>query len=227
MAMDEINPDPSDTSDWICQDGDIRVKYHPSSGRELESFRFEEFKQAAPASAPPEDPEPWKPFKTRADFEFVAIAQDAGLSKAQVNSLIGLFHRCLESGKDSFTLSSHNEMHNTLKVASERLAKVCLRNFMYVVFSNPPLFKFEKKTVSVTYKDQPHEFNVWGRPIWTWIEDMLQNPDLIQHFEWDACHMSKFDEESASWVQFYDGPWTASQFWEIQVCGILYYSICY
>jgi hypothetical protein len=52
---------------------------------------------------------------------------------------------------------------------------------------------------------------------------MLQNPDLIQHFEWDACRLSKFDEQSASWVRFYDEPWTADRFWEIQVCGILYY----
>lgn len=117
--MDETNPDPSDTSDWSCQDSDIRVKYHPSSGRGSETFRFEEFKQAAPVSVPPEDPEPWKPFKTRADFEFAAITQDAGMSKAQVNSLIKLFHRCIESGKNSFTLSSHNEMCNTLTVASE------------------------------------------------------------------------------------------------------------
>ena len=62
--------------------------------------------------------------------------------------------------------------------------------------------------------------------MWTWIEDMLQNPDLIQHFQWDACQMSKFDGELASWVRFYDEPWTADRFWEIQVCGtcvILYF----
>ena len=49
---------------------------------------------------------------------------------------------------------------------------------------------------------------------------MLQSPDLIQHFEWDACRMSKFDKQSNSWVRFYDEPWTADRFWETQVCGI-------
>ena len=87
-------------------------------------FRFEEFTRAAPPSPPPEDPEPWKPFKTRADFEFAALAHDIGMSKAQVNTLIGLFHRCIKSGKDTFTLSSYNEMCNTLSVASEQVAKV-------------------------------------------------------------------------------------------------------
>jgi hypothetical protein len=125
MAMGEMNPDPSDPSDWTCQDGDIRVKYHPCSGRGLETFRFEEFTWAPPASVPPEDPEPWTPFKTRADFEFAAFAQDVGISKAQIDSLIALFNRCIESGKDSFTLSSYDNMSKTLKVASEQLAKVC------------------------------------------------------------------------------------------------------
>ena len=49
---------------------------------------------------------------------------------------------------------------------------------------------------------------------------MLQDPDLIQHFKWDACHTSKFDAESNSWVRFYDEPWTGDQFWNIQVCDI-------
>ena len=77
-------------------------------------------------SPPPEDPEPWAPFKTRADFEFAALAQDTGMSKAQVNTLIGLFHRCIESGKGYFMISSHDEMCDTLKVASEQLPKVSL-----------------------------------------------------------------------------------------------------
>ena len=76
--------------------------------------------------------------------------------------------------------------------------------------------------MSATYKHKSHEFDVWVWPMWTWIQDMLMNEDLIQHFEWDACHMFKFDGESNSWVQFYDEPWTAEQFWKIQVCGVYY-----
>ena len=60
--------------------------------------------------------------------------------------------------------------------------------------------KFEKHTISEEYQNKLHQFDVWVRPIWAWLEDMLQNPDLIQHFVWDACKMSKFDEKSNSWV---------------------------
>ena len=122
--MGETEAGPCDTGSSSCQDGDIMIEYHPSSGCEPEIFKFEEFTQRAPACTPSVDPEPWAPFKTRADFEFAAVAQDTGMSKAQVNTLIGLFHRCIESGKDSFTLSSYNEMCNTLTAASEQLSKV-------------------------------------------------------------------------------------------------------
>jgi hypothetical protein len=80
--------------------------------------------------------------------------------------------------------------------------------------------KFEKETASANYNGKSHEFDVWVRPIWSWVEDMLQNPDLIHHFKWDACRLSKFDAKSNSWERFYDEPWTGDQFWKIQVCSI-------
>ena len=88
------------------------------------------------------------------------------------------------------------------------------------------LSKFEKHTISEKYNEKPYTFDVWVRPIWTWLEDMLQNPNLIEHFVWDACKMSKFDEKSNSWVRFYDEPWTADRAWEIQVCGIYFLVFC-
>lgn len=122
--MSEMDTEPSNPSIMSCGDGDIRVKYHPNSGHEPRVFTLEEFTQEASASPSSADPEPWAPFKTRADFEFTALAQNAGMSKAQVNSLISLFRRCIKSGEDSFTISSYDQMRNTLKVASERLPKV-------------------------------------------------------------------------------------------------------
>jgi len=80
--------------------------------------------------------------------------------------------------------------------------------------------QFEKKTISPKYKGLERKFDVWVRPIWEWIESMLQDPQLINHFVWDACRMSKFDGQSSSWVQFYDEPWTGTRFWEVQVCVV-------
>lgn len=215
--MDGTNVDPGNIDSRTHSDGDIRIEYHPSSGRKPEVFAFEEFTRAVQENTYPADPEPWAPFKTREDFEFAELARETGMTKGQINALIRLFHQCIENGKDSFTLSGYNEMHETLKVASERLPKVCCMFFAHFIFPDLTTPQFEKKPVSADYKGQSQHFDVWVRPIWTWVEDMLQNPDLIHHFVWDACHMSKFDEQTNSWVRFYDEPWTADRFWETQV----------
>jgi len=119
VAVDGTNIDPGNVGNRTHEDGDIRIEYHPSSGREPEVFAFEEFTQAVNENAYPMDPEPWAPFKTREDFEFAELARETGMTKAQIDALIRLFHQCIKNGKDSFTLSGYNEMRETLKVASE------------------------------------------------------------------------------------------------------------
>lgn len=111
----------------LPEDGAIKVEYHPSSSQQSETLTpGEPMGAALPGDAPPVDPEPWAPFKTREDFEFTNLALETGMSKKQVNSLIKLFHKCIRDGKDSFTLSNYDDMHKKLGVASERLPKVSL-----------------------------------------------------------------------------------------------------
>ena len=42
----------------------------------------------------PLDKEPWRPFRSREDFEFAEIAHSASLSKKQVDNLVKLIKRC-------------------------------------------------------------------------------------------------------------------------------------
>lgn len=120
MDTNAGNEDESPNND------DIRIEYHPSSGREPETFAFEDFVRVAPDSPPyPVDLDPWVPFNSREDFEFAELALATGMSKAQVNAMIDLFHKCIKK-EGSFTLSNYAEMHKKLALASERLPKVCL-----------------------------------------------------------------------------------------------------
>ena len=82
---------------------------------------------------------------------------------------------------------------------------------------NQDVSKFQKRTITPKYKDKERKFEVWVWPISEWAEEMLQDEDLIQHFVWDAQHVSKFDSSSGSWIRVYDEPWTADHFWEVQV----------
>ena len=117
---------PQDVVGTSNLDSDIRVEYHPNSGRDHKTLTLEEF-QCAHSAVPhtrPADAEPWLPFKTREDFEFAEIAQETGMSKKQIDALIHLFRKCIDIGKESFTFSNYNDMHRTLMLASERLPKV-------------------------------------------------------------------------------------------------------
>lgn len=69
--------------------------------------------------------------------------------------------------------------------------------------------------MTLPYKDKDLSFDVWTRPLWNWVLDLVEDPSLSKHFEWDARQFSKFD--GTSFVRFIDEPWTADRFWEIQV----------
>jgi len=214
------DPDPtSDTSHpaQTYQDDDIRVEYHPGSGRSTDHFKVDEYRQSVPDAGTIPEPEPWAPFRSREDFEFTEIALETGMTRGQTDALIKLFHRCIGQGEGNFTLVNHKDMADTLEIASNRLAKVrqIVPACRYVV--NWDYFKFQKRTITPKYKKQPREYEVWVRPILDWAQEMLQDEDLIHHFVWDAQRVSKFDSSSGSWVRIFDEPWTADRFWEIQV----------
>lgn len=106
---------------------DIRVKYHPHSGRISETLPFEEFgrkRDSASTQCTPNET-PWKPFRSQADFEFAEIALDAALNQQQVEALIKLFHHCIESKDKLFTLRNHADLVNMWDNASSHLTPVC------------------------------------------------------------------------------------------------------
>jgi hypothetical protein len=89
--------------------GDIKIEYHPHSKRPPEIVSLEEYqvrrrknKVAQRATIK----RPWKPFQTRAEFEFAEVALKASLTKNQVDALIQVMKRCVD-GEDKFEIHSH------------------------------------------------------------------------------------------------------------------------
>lgn len=120
---DEVEPSTNRTSESPHELDDIRVQYHPKSGRPTEIFPFAEFGLQKDSEPPAPDEQPWLPFRSKADFEFSEIALDAAMNQRQVDALIKLFHRCIEM-KESFTLQSHKDMASMWDNASEHLTRV-------------------------------------------------------------------------------------------------------
>lgn len=59
------------------------------------------------------------------------------------------------------------------------------------------------------------EFDFQHRPVWDWVEIQVQDPKLVPYFHWDAQRLSKWN--GFRYVRYFEEPWTADIFWEVQV----------
>ncbi|KAJ7814185.1 hypothetical protein B0H13DRAFT_2140479 [Mycena leptocephala] len=90
----EPEPDPRDIPYRMGQPklGDIKRVFHPHSSLPEKVQSLEEYKtsQMCQECQLPNSPEPWKPFKSRLDFEVAEFCQDVMLNSGQIDTLISL-----------------------------------------------------------------------------------------------------------------------------------------
>ncbi|THH15034.1 hypothetical protein EUX98_g9526 [Antrodiella citrinella] len=106
-------------SDRDHQIDDIKVEFHPNSQRPTKHYCFEDYGHHTPLEPQLEaDERPWRPFRSRGDFEFAEITLQAGLNNPQTDALIKLINRIIE-GESKFTLRSHSELKRTWEDAAD------------------------------------------------------------------------------------------------------------
>lgn len=116
----------SDASMASARSHEFKTVYHPRSGRETVYQTFDEFGVTPKTDASvPIDAEPWRPFRSRGDFEFSEIALDAALNKAQIDSLLNLISRISE-GKTNVTLKNEADLRRAWDNAAEELTPASL-----------------------------------------------------------------------------------------------------
>lgn len=85
---------------------DIRVEYHPNSGRGTRFYRFVDFAREWSAGLTSSDPlseKPHDPFKSLEDFLFAELVLDRNLKKEHVELLLDLINRDRPQPVLSFT----------------------------------------------------------------------------------------------------------------------------
>ncbi|KIK98401.1 hypothetical protein PAXRUDRAFT_9570 [Paxillus rubicundulus Ve08.2h10] len=179
----------------IDRPGEFRTEYHPRSGRPPVTQSYEEFGAHSTIYTKPADEEPFCPFRTHGDFEFVEIALDAALNQAQVDRLLDLIDR-VAKGAAKVTLKNEVELRKACDNAAAELTP------------------FSKHPVTATYKKQPVTYEVHTQPVWEWALDLLDNPLLAPYFVWDAECLYKHN--GTEYERFYHEPWTADHWWDIQ-----------
>ncbi|KAG2085342.1 uncharacterized protein F5147DRAFT_793714 [Suillus discolor] len=174
---------------------EFKTEYHPRSARATLYQMFDEFGITQEMQHAPVDEEPWRPFRSRGDFEFSEIALDAALNKSQINALLELISR-IAQGQAQITLKNETDLSRAWDNAAAELTP------------------FSKHEVPVIYKRKEQEYEVHTRPVWDWALDLLDNPLLAPHFVWDACRVYKHN--GTDFERFFNEPWTGDRWWDIQ-----------
>ncbi|RDX57017.1 hypothetical protein OH76DRAFT_1335592, partial [Lentinus brumalis] len=175
---------------------DIEVEYHPNSGRGSKTYSFEEFtRESSSKFVPPPDEVPWRPFRTRLDFDFAALCAAAGLSQDQIQHFIKFMWR-FRQGEDQFSFHSSADIQKIWQRAYDSLTP------------------FEKHDFSVPYKKEVIQHTVHCRNLWHWVRDLLRDPLLVTQMEFDAHRLRKYN--GTVFRRFLDEPYTADKMWEVQ-----------
>ncbi|KAG1898812.1 uncharacterized protein F5891DRAFT_1129282 [Suillus fuscotomentosus] len=172
----------------------FKTEYHPNSGRPtvIENFSVYGCGDAVP---PFVDNSPWLPFSCCADFEFAELAHRAALSKEHMDKFLWLIWNAVD-GHAKLTFKTHGDVLRAWDKASMQMTP------------------FEKHVISVDYQKGTLDFDVYSQPLWDWAMDLLNEPILAPHFEWNAQQLYKHD--GTRYEQFIHEPWTADHWWRIQ-----------
>ncbi|KAI9057444.1 hypothetical protein FKP32DRAFT_1615288 [Trametes sanguinea] len=192
--------------------GDIKIEYHPRSGRPPQVKPFEEFmRQNASASASAARHEPWAPgFRTRIEFEFADFVREALLDDGSVTTLLRIIGKIV-ADPSQFKLSSANDVKASWAAAAERYPSYTARE------------------LSIPYRNTARVYTFYGRPLWDWALTLVRDRILAPHFAWNAIRLFKWN--GVCWVRFITEPYTANAWWRIEgllppngvpLCFVLY-----
>jgi hypothetical protein len=107
---------------------DIVIEHHPHSKKGTTVLSPEEFKaflrdDAGPTEQP--DDEPWRPFRSRKDFEFAELLRDGAINRSQTERWIKYTQSCqVDDGTGPFTIKNCNDLKKSLQSASKLLTPV-------------------------------------------------------------------------------------------------------
>lgn len=107
---------------------DFVIEYHPHSKRATRIISTEEFKASlidnSVPTSPPDD-NPWRPFRSREDFEFAELVHDASLNRPQIERFIKLI-QCCQDAPGAFTFRKYSDLKDSLESASRILTPVTI-----------------------------------------------------------------------------------------------------
>ncbi|KAJ3556868.1 hypothetical protein NM688_g1786 [Phlebia brevispora] len=190
-------PPPSATDDHVPQVDDVKIEFHPHSGRQPLRMKMVDFihrHDNLDVHAELEH-EPWHAFGSLDNFRFAEWALDAALNERQLKTIIELISR-VRTGTSDLSFSSIDEYTGAWNVAQ---------------LSQP---MYEKTIVSVPYRGIQHDFDIHSQPLLDYFLEQAAHPVLAKRAEWHAMRVSKWNGEK--YVPMYEEPITGERAWELE-----------
>jgi hypothetical protein len=112
-------------ADSSLSNGYVQIEYHPHSKRDPRVLSPEEFKMLSNDNEEPilSDERPWRPFRSREDFELAELTHAAALNKGQIDTLVKLIKRC-EKNPGSLIFEGVQDVERAWEDASKLLTPV-------------------------------------------------------------------------------------------------------
>ncbi|KAJ3500632.1 hypothetical protein NMY22_g19198 [Coprinellus aureogranulatus] len=196
----------------VAEEDDICVEKHPRSGEGIKYYSYDDYSKQSSQPLPPpptasqnsstnETPKrmPWFPFQSRVDFLLAEFMQDLRLNAKEIDRLLDIVHMILSDPPGGFNLASAKHVASTWKIATESSDVTLVR----------------KSLDDLDYAGEPVSIDVWVRPLWDWCLELVDNPDIVSQFHWNAEKISRHD--GVEFVRFFNEPWTGNTWWEIQL----------
>ena len=132
----------SPQSSFVAEDkermlDDIKTVYHPHSGLASHVQRFQDYGTSQSHEDPSIPTEPWRPFRTRLEFEIAELALATYMNEDEVNTLCSLVHRAA-SGLEKFTVEGQKDLDALWELAADKRTKV-FHSFLFFFILNGAL----------------------------------------------------------------------------------------
>ncbi|KAI0631788.1 hypothetical protein C8Q77DRAFT_1074747 [Trametes polyzona] len=75
---------------------------------------------------------------------------------------------------------------------------------------------FKQHTITADYKGEQHEYTLYCCNVEDYLTDIVCNPYLAAHINWDAYRFWRYFKPTQQWVEFFDEPLSARAVWRIQ-----------
>jgi hypothetical protein len=123
--VEDHDGDPIVPIEHDLEPDDIRLVFHPSTGISEQYHHFDDYcamESTPDFSGPPpkhgETDRPWRPFKTKLDFEIAEVMLDAHMNAAQTGRMLALIQDAIRH-PETFTLVSLKHLSDIWDVARE------------------------------------------------------------------------------------------------------------